>query len=307
MGTKHGTGLPNRLCGTPTPEVASNSSTLYLGAGHFNTGDIQTYSKAGHQDHRAPLQERLLLQHLPGPQERWGSETGDQPQGSQQLHSHRKFQDGGNPYSERHAGIRGLANKVNLKDAYFAIPIHQLHQRFLQFQFQGKTYHFTCLPFGLSSALWVFTKTLKPVLSMIRQRGVWVIAYIYDILIIAESWNQAIEYTQALVYLLECLGFIITIESLYLYPRSQSFWVSLSTPSIWNYDYVPPAKMKQIQAESQQIMRMMESTSARTLARLLGKMTSTAWVIPPAPLFYRNLQMALSDTLESHSQDYEGQ
>ena len=53
-------------------------------------------------------------------------------------------------------------------------------------------------------------------------------------------------------------------------------------------------------------MRMAESTSARTLARLLGKMSSTANVIPPAPLFYRNLQMTLSNTLENHSQNYKG-
>ena len=57
--------------------------------------------------------------------------------------------------------------KVDLKDAYFAITIHRAHQKYFQFQLQGKTYHFTCLPFGLSSASWVFTKILKPALSIL--------------------------------------------------------------------------------------------------------------------------------------------
>ena len=49
--------------------------------------------------------------------------------------------------------------KIDLKDAYFMIPIAQEDRTFLCFQWQNKAYQFNCLPFGLSSAPWVFTKT----------------------------------------------------------------------------------------------------------------------------------------------------
>ena len=48
-------------------------------------------------------------------------------------------------------------------------------------------------------------------------------------------------------------------------------------------------------------------TSARALARLLGKMNVTACMVPLAPLFYRHLQMALSDALERNAQNYDSQ
>jgi len=76
--------------------------------------------------------------------------------------------------------------KVDLKDAFFTIPIHTHHKQYLRFMFQGKTFQFTCLPFGLSSAPWVFTKTLKPALALLRQKGVRLIAYMDDILLLAE-------------------------------------------------------------------------------------------------------------------------
>ena len=46
---------------------------------------------------------------------------------------------------------------------------------------------FACLPFVLATAPKVFTKLMKPVVAMLRQRGVRLIIYIHDILIIAES------------------------------------------------------------------------------------------------------------------------
>ena len=53
--------------------------------------------------------------------------------------------------------------KVDLKDAYFMVPIHEEDRAFLKFSFkEKKTYQFKCIPFGLACAPWVFTKTLKP-------------------------------------------------------------------------------------------------------------------------------------------------
>ena len=77
--------------------------------------------------------------------------------------------------------------KVDLKDAYFMIPIHSSDRSALCFQVQSCHYQYTCLPFGLSCAPWVFTKTLKPVLTLLRELGVRLVAYIDDVLILGEG------------------------------------------------------------------------------------------------------------------------
>lgn len=69
---------------------------------------------------------------------------------------------------------------------------------------------------------------------------------------------------------------------------------------------LPLDKIKKIRAESRTMMRE-EQVSGRALARLVGKMNATSQVIPPAPLFFRHLQMAFSLTLNQHSQCYEAQ
>ena len=70
--------------------------------------------------------------------------------------------------------------KVDLKDAYFTIPNHHLHQQLLRFTVKGMSYQFTCPPFGLSCAPWTFTKVIKPLMTLLKSWGVRIIIYIDD-------------------------------------------------------------------------------------------------------------------------------
>jgi hypothetical protein len=81
---------------------------------------------------------------------------------------------------------------VDLKDAYYSVPIFSEHRKFLRFNFEYTLYEFTCLPNGLSSAPRVFTKLLKPLFAVLRGKGILLVAYIDDIILIANS-KEALE------------------------------------------------------------------------------------------------------------------
>ena len=92
--------------------------------------------------------------------------------------------------------------KLDLKDAYLSIPIQQSFRKFLKFSWQGKMHEYTALPFGLSAAPRVFTKLLKPILATLRQRGIRLIAYLDDFLIVGKSkkeTEEAFQETKALM------------------------------------------------------------------------------------------------------------
>ena len=69
---------------------------------------------------------------------------------------------------------------VDLKDAYYAVPIAEEHLQYHRFYWQGRLYQYTCKPNGLSSAPRYFTKLLKPVYSTLRQKGHLNAGYIDD-------------------------------------------------------------------------------------------------------------------------------
>ena len=81
--------------------------------------------------------------------------------------------------------------KVDLKDAFFMVPIAQEHQHLLLFKIEMGTFHSKCLPFGLCTAPRVFTKVLKPAIELLRSVGIRLVIYMDDMLIMAHSTQRA--------------------------------------------------------------------------------------------------------------------
>src|SRR4029434_4300095 len=82
---------------------------------------------------------------------------------------------------------------IDLKDAYFHIPIHHRHRRYLRFAFGGIAYQFNALPFGLSLAPRVFTKCVEAAIAPLRLRGLRVYNYLDDWLIASHSKAAAVQ------------------------------------------------------------------------------------------------------------------
>ncbi|XP_068742111.1 uncharacterized protein [Montipora capricornis] len=82
---------------------------------------------------------------------------------------------------------------LDLKDAYFSVPIFRPHCKYLRFIWRDQRYEFTCLPFGYSLAPRVFTKIFKPVVAQLRLNGLRIVIFLDDILLVASSFAESIE------------------------------------------------------------------------------------------------------------------
>ena len=50
--------------------------------------------------------------------------------------------------------------KIDLKDAYFSVPMSTQSRKWVRFNWKGKLYEFLCLVFGLGPAPRIFTKLI---------------------------------------------------------------------------------------------------------------------------------------------------
>ena len=82
---------------------------------------------------------------------------------------------------------------LDLKDAYYLVSIAKTDRKYLRFTYKGELYEFTCLPFGLNVAPWVFTKILKPIAAYFRKRGCLSVFYLDDMLLMGKSHETCAE------------------------------------------------------------------------------------------------------------------
>lgn len=188
--------------------------------------------------------------------------------------------------------------KVDLKDAYFLIPIYPGHQKYLRFQWKGQTYQFHCLPFGLSCAPRVFTKVMKPVVAFLRERGVRLIIYLDDILILSDDQLKLNRQLSLIRELFQALGLVINEEKSQFQPTQEivflGFRISTKTMTI----SLPTDKIRDIVQEAKRLLEK-KAVSVRDLAAFVGKTTAAKQAIRVAPLFHRHLQ-ALINNIISH-------
>ena len=101
--------------------------------------------------------------------------------------------------------------KIDLKDAYYTIPVSPSHQKYLKFANNQDLYKFTCLPNGYCHGPRKFTKVLKPPLSTLRLDNITIAAYLDDCINTNQYLNQCLEKTQKIINLFETLW--VTVHS----------------------------------------------------------------------------------------------
>ena len=184
--------------------------------------------------------------------------------------------------------IGGYGASIDLKDAYWHIPIHPHFSKFLGFMIGGKKYKFRALPFGLNIAPRIFNKICRPILRELRMKGIAVLVYIDDWLIWAKPYEECLKAVKIVIHTLEKRGFMINFTKSHLTPCQSLEWLGVT----WNMKSgllsLPLDKVSSLTRDLSSFLRS-STTTRRQIERFLGRLQFAALVDPVGKALLKSL------------------
>ena len=98
---------------------------------------------------------------------------------------------------------------VDLKDAFFTVPVHISPQKYFQFGWFQNFYKFLVIPNGYSDAVQTFTKIPKPVFWHLRNQGYISVIFVDDSYLQGDTKHECMININTTTDLLCSLGFFI--------------------------------------------------------------------------------------------------
>ena len=172
----------------------------------------------------------------------------------------------------------------DLKSGYHHVDIHPDYWSYLGFSWgthvARKFYVFKVLPFGLSSACYVFTKLLRPLVKRWRGMGIKAIVYIDDGACAAANRHKCIEHRDIVVSDLKQAGFVLSIPKCNLDPMQTRKWLGFIIDLIEGNFHVPDDKLDNLKANITKAF-LQRKVQVRMLASIVGKVISMGLALGP--------------------------
>ncbi|CAN2391224.1 hypothetical protein PRIEUP_LOCUS1263 [Pristimantis euphronides] len=172
---------------------------------------------------------------------------------------------------------------IDLKDAYYHVPVHSSHQKYLRFAIQGNGqifhFQFSCLPFGISSAPRIFTKLVAEIVAHLRVQNVVIVPYLDDFLLAADTEKELEQHLQMVLALLGKLGWLINYQKSSLLPGTKKIFLGILLDSVQQRSFLPQKKRKKIIGAAQKFQKKKFCT-IREAMKMLGLLTSCISSVP---------------------------
>ena len=158
---------------------------------------------------------------------------------------------------------------IDMRDGYWHVPVAPSKRPFLGFTYNGQDWQFRAMPFGLNVAPRAFTKVMSHVISVLAKAGIWVLPYLDDLLIIADSEESCRLQSQKALHILKTMGLLINETKSRLQPAQKFEWLGVQWDLSSHRAQVTPEKIMSLKENIISVIKA-KSCTVRDIQRIQG-------------------------------------
>ncbi|CAB4006638.1 Hypothetical predicted protein [Paramuricea clavata] len=192
---------------------------------------------------------------------------------------------------------------IDLKHAYYTIPIADEQRKFLKFVWNEQLYEFCVLPMGLTSSPRIFTKVMKPVLATLRQKGHINSGFIDDFYFQGQEFSDCAVNVSDSVRLFISLGLHVHPDKCVLIPSQELLILGFLINSLLMIVKLPLEKKVKLRDLCLQALRGNKLT-IQFVASVIGTLISALPGVEFGRLHYRNLERDKINALARNNGNY---
>ena len=179
---------------------------------------------------------------------------------------------------------------VDFKSAYYSVSVREKYRKYLRFEFEGVKYQYTCLPMGLTTGPRDFTKIMKVIFRILREKGHLNTFYIDDSFLVGKTFTQCAKNVIDTVTLSSKAGFTVqpdksvftpskTLKYLGVILNSSNMTVSLGSDKILSF-----------KTKISSVLNSKRCT-LQFLSELVGMLVASFCAVPYGKLYFRQLEI----------------
>ena len=178
---------------------------------------------------------------------------------------------------------------VDLKDAFYSIPILKEHTKYLKFTHRGKLYKFIAMPQGYGPAMRIFTKVCKVPFSNLRSKGHISVVFVDDSYLQGDTYSSCSDNIIDTINMLRDLGYTIHVDKSILTPTQNITFLGFIFDSVSMTITLTLEKKEKIKELALSILSS-PTISIRKLAQFIGNIVASFPAVPFGKLNYRDME-----------------
>ena len=181
---------------------------------------------------------------------------------------------------------------LDLKDAYFQVPIHPSSRKLLKFMSDGTVYQFRALCFRLSTAPQVFTRVFAAMSMWAHSHGIRFLRYLDDWLVLSSSEREAKQAVQSLLSICHALGIVINEKKSDLVPSQAAKYLGMTIDTEAGKVFPSLARVEKFLTVAESFCTM-DAPPTQLWQVSLSHLASLERLVPHGRLWMRSLQWHL--------------